>query len=266
MSGTPIQNSLTDFLGLFKFLRLAPYDDAQVFDDDISGLWRSRPADEAAENFKRFLSCIMIRRTKKILTMPKRDDTIIWIPFDKEEDEYYRRIEKPVVELLNPRESEGSNSEASWMTTLQQINMLRLVCVLGTFVSSQQRDPMSIENHNQLPLTSRRCSPGTQMCMQCFLPLDCSASSSPSVYYSSCSLLICLGCSSFLQYRSPERCTCTKGTPCTLRPLVSSLPSPSLTPFEDSPTSSVAGDDTTRISSKVRTLISQINRFPNEKQ
>jgi hypothetical protein len=209
----------------------------------------------------------MIRRTKRILDLPKREDTIIRIPFNEDEKEYYRRIEKPVVDLLNPRESEGGNSEASWMTTLQQINMLRLVCVLGSSVSPQQRHPMPIENYNQLALTTRRCSLGAQMCMQCFLPLEYSPSSSPSVYYSSCSLLFCFECSNFLQDRSPERCVCTKGgDPCTLRALVTSVPSPSLTPSEDSYLSSVDTDDAPQISSKVRALISQINRFPDEKQ
>ncbi|KAF7449421.1 HepA Superfamily II DNA-RNA helicase- SNF2 family [Pyrenophora tritici-repentis] len=101
VSGTPIQNSLLDFHGLFKFLHFSPYDDPKVFDDAISNLWRVKPVDEAAETFKKLLSCVMIRRTKAILDLPSRDDKLMRVPFSHEEEEHYRQIEQPVVDMLD---------------------------------------------------------------------------------------------------------------------------------------------------------------------
>ncbi|KAJ5064931.1 SNF2 family N-terminal domain-containing protein [Bipolaris maydis] len=105
VSGTPIQNSLLDFYGLFKFLHFSPYDDPSVFDDDVTNLWRVKPAEEAAEAFKKLLSCVMIRRTKAILDLPSRDDKLIRVPFSHEEEKHYRQIEQPVVDMLDHQQT-----------------------------------------------------------------------------------------------------------------------------------------------------------------
>ncbi|EMD70133.1 hypothetical protein GGP41_000272 [Bipolaris sorokiniana] len=93
VSGTPIQSSLLDFYGMFKFLHFSPYDDPTIFDDDVTNLSRVRLAEEAAEVFKKLLSCVMIRRTKAILDLPSRDNKLIRVPFSHEEEKHYRQIE-----------------------------------------------------------------------------------------------------------------------------------------------------------------------------
>ncbi|KAH3978576.1 hypothetical protein HBI24_114000 [Parastagonospora nodorum] len=137
ISGTPIQNSLLDLYGLFKFLHFSPYDDPKVFDDEISDMWRVNPVDEAAETFKKLLSCLMLRRTKAILDLPTRDDQWVRVPFSHEEQQHYRRIEQPVMDMLDRATESGSQTDVPWMTAIQQINKLRLVCNLGLSISSQ---------------------------------------------------------------------------------------------------------------------------------
>jgi hypothetical protein len=270
ISGTPIQNNLADFLGLFKFLRFAPYDDAKVFDEEISNLWRSKPAEDAAESFKRFLSCIMIRWTKKILELPDREDTIVRLPFNDQEHEYYRRIERPLAEMLDQAAREGDKFDASLMTTLQQINKLRLVCVLGIFVPTQQPCLFLKGGNDHLAMLAARHSLGGEVCMQCLLPIEYSANEESfprNVYYSSCDLFFCGECSSLLQYRAPKPCRCrAQSSACPLSPLIFSLPSPSLTHSRDSPLPSVSADAAPQISSKVQALILQIKSYPEEKQ
>ncbi|KAL9065696.1 MAG: hypothetical protein Q9157_007391 [Trypethelium eluteriae] len=132
ISGTPIQNSLTDFLGLLKFLRFHPYDNTQKFDDDLSEPWRNGNFEEAVEKFKRLLSCIMIRRSKNsTVELPPRDDQIIRVPFSPEEKAYYRKIEQPVVELLDDASKTRYGTGGVWLNAIQQIQRLRLACNLG---------------------------------------------------------------------------------------------------------------------------------------
>jgi hypothetical protein len=283
ISGTPLQNSLTDFLGLFKFLHFAPYDDAKVFDNDISDMWRSKPAEEAVETFKSFLSCIMIRRTKRILKLPPREDHILRLPFNYHENEHYRRIEKPVMDMLDQTANEENNTGSSWMTALQQINKLRLVCVLGTFVPLHQPRLSISKDDGHLEMLAARFSLGGEMCMQCLQPIETSSNEihlgvapSPRVYHSACSLFFCADCAGLLLFKAPEPCGCKgRSSSCFLRSLAPSLPTPNLTPCgdspfptpsEDSPLLLVDSSNAFSISSKIQALIVQIKGQMSEKQ
>ncbi|KAL9093836.1 MAG: hypothetical protein Q9165_003759 [Trypethelium subeluteriae] len=143
MSGTPIQNSLTDFFGLLKFLRFHPYDNTQKFDDDLSKSWRSGDVEVAVERFKKLLSCIMLRRSKQsTIELPSRDDQIIRIPFSPEEKAYYRNIEQPVVELLDDASKTRHSMGGLWLNAMQQIQQLRVACNVGVGKRSLNPAPM----------------------------------------------------------------------------------------------------------------------------
>jgi hypothetical protein len=275
VSGTPIQNSLLDFHGLFKFLHFPPYDDPKVFDDDISNMWRVRPVNEAVETFKKLLSCVMIRRTKAVLDLPSRDDRLMRVPFSKEEQEYYRRIEQPVVDMLDRTTESGNQTNVPWMTTIQQINRLRLVCNLGVFVPSQSicfPQPGSMDERTSV--MNARYSMAGDSCAQCLQPVEASTLGSglrdttqTQVYYSACCRFYCADCSALLHYQSPDPCACVEQPqPCQLRLFVSFLSTPRLTPTDDLSPSSMEWDHADDISSKVWALVSQIRSCPQEKQ
>ncbi|OAL43119.1 hypothetical protein IQ07DRAFT_593302 [Pyrenochaeta sp. DS3sAY3a] len=272
MSGTPIQNNLTDFLGLFKFLHFEPYDDPRVFDEDISALWRSRPIEEAIATFKKLLSCVMIRRTKAILDLPSREDKIIKLPFSASEQEYYRRVEQPVVDMLD-RMTEGHGNHVPWMTAIQQINKLRLICNMGCFVPSSQPEAILIGGNDETAELVVRLSLGGEMCFNCQQPIEISnvdheldSSMGLKVYHSFCSRFYCSDCADVLRHQTSQPCDCTKRQrPCMLQPLKTFLPTPRLTPTGSAPPSPMDTDDTDHISSKVWELIRQIRSFPREK-
>lgn len=273
VSGTPIQNSLLDFHGLFRFLHFSPYHDPKIFDDDISSVWRVKPADEAAETFKRLLSCIMMRRTKAILDLPCRDDKLLRVPFSHEEKDYYRRIEQPVVDMLDRTTSGGSHANVPWMTAIQQINKLRLICNLGAFVPSLSSLPNPMNNNDSTSIMSTRYLMGGEVCVQCFQPVEASAlgfgllsTTQIQAYYSTCSSFYCADCAVLLQYRSPDPCACMQPQPCQLSPLAPFLSTPMLTPTDELSPSSMECDPSNDISSKVWALISQIKSRPEEKQ
>jgi hypothetical protein len=275
VSGTPIQNSLLDFHGLFKFLHLSPYDDPQVFDDELSNMWRIKPVDEAIVAFKKLLSCVMIRRTKAILDLPSRDEILIRVPFSVKEEKFYRRIEQPVVNMLDRTTESGSRTNVPWMTAIQQINKLRLVCNLGVLAPSHSSClPQSGSLDERTSVMNARYTMGGESCSQCLQPFEAATLGSelrditqPQVYYSVCSRFYCAGCSALLEYRSPEPCACLEQPrPCQLHPLASCSLTPRLTPTDDLSPSSMEWDNTNDISSKVWALISQIRSHPQEKQ
>ncbi|CAN9402286.1 unnamed protein product [Alternaria alternata] len=52
VTGTPIQNNLSDLSALLKFVRAFPYDDPKRFTMDISLLWKSGEDEEAVKRLK----------------------------------------------------------------------------------------------------------------------------------------------------------------------------------------------------------------------
>ncbi|CAN9415730.1 unnamed protein product [Alternaria alternata] len=269
VSGTPIQNSLLDLLGLLKFLHFSPYDEPKVFDKDISNIWRVKPVDEAAETFKELLSCFMIRRTKAMLNLPSVDDRLVNVPFSHEERNYYRQIEQPVVEMLDRRAESGGHAHVPWMTAIQQINKLRLICNLGVFSCFSQ--PENVEEMTSV--MNARYSMDGGLCEMCSQLIEASAVGSglrdmtqAQAYYSDCSKFYCARCAEDLSCRSPDPCACTgQSRSCQLRPLASVLPTPRLTPVDELSPSPTDLGHISSISSKVWALISQIKSRPQEK-
>jgi hypothetical protein len=270
VSGTPIQNSLLDLHGLFKFLHFSPYDEPKAFDNDISDVWRIKPVDEATETFKKLLSCFMIRRTKAMLNLPSVDDQLVKVSFSYEERNHYRQIEQPIVDMLDLRTESGGHAHVPWMTTIQQINKLRLICNLGVFGCFSQ-----FENFEEkTSVMSARYSMDGGLCGMCSQLIEASAMSSgirdttqAQVYYSACSKFYCAKCAEDLFCRSPDPCACIgQSQSCQLRPLASVLPTPRLTPTDGLSPSPTGFAHISSVSSKVWALISQIRSRPQEKQ
>jgi SNF2 family DNA or RNA helicase len=214
-------------------------------------MWRSRPVEEATETFKKLLSAVMIRRTKKILDLPSREDKIIRLPFGEAEKEYYQRIEQPVVDMLD-HTGEGNGTSIPWMTAIQQINKLRLVCNLGTYLPSRQPWPVQTAGNDSA---------------SAILAAQLSMEGETCVHYSVCHRFYCIDCAALLRYQTPQPCDCTKhSNACALQQLQSFLPTPRLTPTGSSSPSPMDIDDAHQISSKVWALISQVRSYPDEKQ
>ena len=216
----------------------------------------------------------MIRRTKAILNLPSRDDKIMRLSFNESEKDYYQRIEQPVVDMLD-QTTEGNNASVPWMTAIQQINKLRLVCNMGTFVPSSQPWPNpTLGNDDKSSILTARLSLEGEICMHCLqliepLPLgkELEGFVRPKIYYSACNRFYCADCSDLLRHQAPQPCECIhQPRSCPLRPLQSALPTPRLTPTASSSPSPMDIDDNSSVSSKVWALISQIRSHPDEKQ
>jgi hypothetical protein len=216
----------------------------------------------------------MIRRTKTILNLPTREDKIVRLTFTDAEKEHYRRIEQPVVEMLD-HDTEGSSPSIPWMTAIQQINKLRSVCNLGISAASRQPWTTPIGDINeQSTLMATRLSIEGETCVQCLQQIESShpgngleSSATLKVYHSACSHFYCADCAALLRYITPQPCDCIDvQRSCPLKQLRSFLPTPRLTPTGSSSPSPMNIDTTPYISSKVWALISQIRSHLDEKQ
>lgn len=89
MTGTPVQNRLSDFASLLKFLRVHPYDHQRTFEAHISNLWKDGNDEEAINRLKRLVNCIVLRRLKTTIELPVRRDATRFAEFTTEERHYY---------------------------------------------------------------------------------------------------------------------------------------------------------------------------------
>jgi len=240
-----------------------------MFDKDLLDLWRNRPAEEAAERFRKLLSCIMIRRQKSSGTveLPIRRDEIVGVTFDADEEIHYRTLERKMISFdeMNGRGSAPGNP---WMYAMQQMNSLRIACNLGlSGLSAPTPQPQP-------------CLQNNDVCDNCFSDLDTlrlesgleyelQLRTSPTTWcYSECFRLFCFSCAELLDFEAPGPCGC--GPPverCRLQPMSSMTPSlsPRSSPGPDSASAQPAQRETVRIPSKVRALLSEIMAAPTEK-
>ncbi|XDG07064.1 hypothetical protein ABKA04_006679 [Annulohypoxylon sp. FPYF3050] len=89
VTGTPIQNRLSDLAALLKFIRAHPYNDPKKFEVDISNLWKSGDYEEAVRRLKRLSAFLLLRRPKGTINLPPRQDLLLPIDFMDEERRVY---------------------------------------------------------------------------------------------------------------------------------------------------------------------------------
>ncbi|KAJ3535529.1 hypothetical protein NM208_g536 [Fusarium decemcellulare] len=133
VTGTPIQNRLSDLATLFKFIRAYPYTDRRCFEADISRLWKSGEYQEAVKRLKRLSACLLLRRPKDTVSLPARQDLQCPVDFSQEERTLYNKLrQQAIMSIDEALKLDADASKAGiYVNVLQQIESLRLVCNLG---------------------------------------------------------------------------------------------------------------------------------------
>ncbi|RWA04745.1 hypothetical protein EKO27_g10360 [Xylaria grammica] len=138
VTGTPIQNRLSDLAALLKFLQVYPYDDVRRFDADISHLWKSRQADEAVNRLKTLSRCLILRRPKATINLPLRTDFRLPVDFTSDERALYNDIKTQTIATMRQAAyGEANRASPRFVNVIQQINLMRLICNLGLHYSSR---------------------------------------------------------------------------------------------------------------------------------
>ncbi|KAJ5704063.1 hypothetical protein N7493_011201 [Penicillium malachiteum] len=131
ITGTPIQNSLSDFASLVEFLRAHPYCKPKVFKADIVDVWKQENEKVALERVTRLFKFISIRRTKNILNLPEKKDLVYTLQFSDFEMRTYRSLESPIMQMIERELESGEPDSKQYGDALVRINKLRQFCNMG---------------------------------------------------------------------------------------------------------------------------------------
>ena len=203
ITGTPIQNRMSDFASLLQFLRVYPYCDREVLAADILNVWRSHDENLALDRLKRLFRYISIRRLKTILDLPKRRDFVRYLSFNKDESAAYMALESPIAMMLDEELQSVYNGPSRYVKALAKINMLRRFCNLGLCLQEQLDtpngyiSPRASSMTNSEDLLDDMLSSGQSMCSICDSEINYAMQENfaeTSSYWAQYSTLICYTC------------------------------------------------------------------------
>lgn len=133
VTGTPIQNRIGDLAALLKFVRAHPYDEAKRFETDIGQMWNTGNIEEAIRRLKTLSSGLILRRPKTVIELPPRRDLKFPVDFSTAERMLYNKLRHQAITRIEEafNDGDGGSGPSSYVTVIQRINALRMVCNLG---------------------------------------------------------------------------------------------------------------------------------------
>ncbi|KAF9045436.1 SNF2 family N-terminal domain-containing protein [Panaeolus papilionaceus] len=133
LTGTPMQNNVTELFSLLKFLRTKPLSQWDTFNEQIAKPVNSgRGAVRAMKRLQVVLQKIMLRRRKDqslngkaLIQLPKRTIEIISCPFDPSERNFYTALETKMEDVI---EKLMATTNKNYMSMLLLLLRLRQAC------------------------------------------------------------------------------------------------------------------------------------------
>ena len=157
MSGTPIQNRLSDLGSLFKFLQVYPFSDPIYFSKHIGR--KMNTLDGEARAMITELLRYACGEPKEVLQLPDRYDKVHRLNFGLEERQSYKSTRNSIITALEDVWTVDSNLRQNMLTL---INSLRMICNLGFhYRKGGDRGPGSAGwTKEEVPLLRIRCNHG----------------------------------------------------------------------------------------------------------
>ena len=218
MTGTPVQNRLADLSAMFQFLRVYPYSEPKVFEEQINKPWKKGDA-KAVTRLRAVVRCIALRRPKGVIELPERIDDVRTVTFNEEERQIYESVKASTTSLLDNAISMETRDNKLYLSALQRINSLRMICNLGLtyrgYSSASIIDQPWDQKSAQKTFGTME-SAGTAICTSCSLDLGLGLMESSGlseiedrVYLTECALAFCNQC-----YRNFRHQYCSEGNIC----------------------------------------------------
>jgi hypothetical protein len=224
---------------LLRFLHFHPYDDPRVLDNDIFSYLRdpiaglgegTQKLQEGTRRLQALCRPIMIRRSKTVISLPRRQTLIKTIEFTPEERWGYTQIETAASTGRENPTGPKLGPSTIW-NKLQLISKLRVFCNLGqasclkgpTGAEPNSRPAQGNEDAREAIISSQIALGGT-CCVQCQGIIDTpnapQCDNQPLAYYSACELVFCNSCASLCNYETGSNCKCSNNIrQCALRTL-----------------------------------------------
>lgn len=141
VTGTPIQNRVTDLGSLLEFLHVYPFSNPKIFDTEVIKPWLKSVTPDISR-LKKLINCTSLCRTKEIINLPKREDKIYNLEFSLEEREYYDKIKALTIQQIGDALSSCPTRPGQYINALQRLNELRFICNHGMEHSTRKQNPM----------------------------------------------------------------------------------------------------------------------------
>ncbi|KAM0522526.1 hypothetical protein ACHAPE_002117 [Trichoderma viride] len=197
LTGTPIQNKLTDIGTLFAFIRAEPFSKASVFRKWIEVPFEQSTDDSIAatavkDRLVMLIEALCLRRTKDSIKLPEVRTCLRELTFTPQEREQYDNTMKILKRMILHRV--GEVDKASHFGTFQMNLQMRLLCNHGTFQQPFSWRRRSYQDEREaaagaLGQNSEIC------CSGCQLPMPILGSSwLRSDYNSRCNHVLCPDC------------------------------------------------------------------------
>lgn len=269
MTGTPVQNSLSDLAGLVSFLRFSPYDNPRVFENHLVQLLRTGRMEEAIRRLSLFCKSIMIRRSKVAIELPPSTDRIIWVSFSTAEETHYGDLESTTT-----RSQDEQRDTSLVLNTIQIIHKLRTVCNLGVsycFTRDSLPGDSSPRRANEPDSRTREdtivyeLAGGLASCARCLQPIDipdvqeAQPNSYAVAFVSQCFNVYCRNCELAGELEQAGKCTCDDAGLCFRRPIPTALIEQTLVTASPQATDII-------FSTKITTLVEEVGKLMMEKQ
>ena len=210
ITGTPVQNRLTDLAGLFQFLQVYPFSEPKVFDSQISQAWK-RGHPQAVAKLKALVHAIALRRSNAVVELPARKDEIHRLEFGPAELQLYHEAKSRSIAQFDQAVSDGGSWSSLYLNVLQWINELRLICNHGAFKGRSMCYMMDykyqINNDSWDASTAQKAfesmrDAGTALCTHCQSDLadskdnelDMVVDSARQAHMAECLCLLCRPC------------------------------------------------------------------------
>jgi len=203
VTGTPIQNRLTDLASLFQFLRIYPYSNPSVFDRDILRSWQKND-NEGCLRVKSLVNFVTLYRTTAVISLPPRSDLVHYLDFNSAENHLYESTKIRTQQVV--KDAIGNPRKGVYMNALQWLTQLRLICNHGIMHRQRMADSACVRSFWSLAkaqdMFESMLDAGNALCAMCSLNLadatleDVSANVTelPQPKLSECLHLVCGSC------------------------------------------------------------------------
>jgi SWI/SNF-related matrix-associated actin-dependent regulator of chromatin subfamily A3 len=142
LSGTPIQNRLTNLASIFEFLKVYPFSDPTIFDVEITKPWLCGDQ-QGVLRLKSLVNYTTLCRTTGVINLPERVDQIHHLEFSAAEQEVYDAAKIRTAGMLDDAILGGSSQRGLYLNALQWLNTLRLICNHGVLESRRTQTQLA---------------------------------------------------------------------------------------------------------------------------